>query len=466
MPLLGSLGNLRSNFLTTIGTAQGTGWGLGMTKFSDAYDYKFFEILTDTSGNLYAIGNYNSGIDIEDYASIVKFDSLGNIVWNKGFTIAGVTTNPVFTNAKLDNSGNLVISGTYGSGTSTIVFVTKIASDGSIITTKSMPNRTLVTGEFAIDSSNNIFVQHRITTSQYLISKYDPSLNLINQITVTKPTTFTSFGTFRIQVDKNDNVIVGGGGFYSTQSNNAYLTASINNTLTTVSYSTCHYNSSQNFGIPNVMKIDDNNGICFLQSGSGYMMGVHNNGTAQWASRVIGSYGSYTNMYLTGSYAYLSDYTLSAGVEGPPSTITKINPISGNVLWAKRLQIDYTKNLTNSRHTYLSGIGYYNNHIYCGGAWATDAGVPNFPTAMPMICKLPSNGAIPGIGTYTDGIISTGKYDVVYSNESTTVTYYSVSTSNEAITLGSYSGNIGNVTSVTGSTFNVSTTTNTLIPFV
>jgi len=150
-------------------------------------------IAVDSSGNLYATGDFYSTVDFDPGAGtsnltsaggsdvfVSKLDSSGNLVWAKSF---GGSSPDIGYSIAVDGSGNVYTTGFFegtadfdpGAGTSNLgsaggddVFVSKLDSSGALVWAKSFGGSSPDAGySIAVDSSGNLY------TTGYFVGTVD-----------------------------------------------------------------------------------------------------------------------------------------------------------------------------------------------------------------------------------------------------------------------------------------------------
>lgn len=171
-------------------------------------------VATDKFGHVYVTGHFssstisfgsfvltsNGGYDV----FLVKYDTLGNVIWAKN---AGGTQNDYGLGVATDATGNVFITGHYGSptmsvGTSSLnnsgsldIFIAKYSSSGNVLWAKSASGsstdqsfciatdaagNSYITGNFG--STTLAFAPYTITVTisqDFFLTKYDPSGNVL-----------------------------------------------------------------------------------------------------------------------------------------------------------------------------------------------------------------------------------------------------------------------------------------------
>jgi len=177
-------------------------------------------ITADVNGNVLVVGGFNCpkigfGVDTvvntNSYQDIfiVKYDSLGNVLWAKG---AGGTSSDGGTSIGTDNNGNVVIGGGFSSakinfGTDTLtnassssgsnlnLFVAKYDALGNVLWAKNAGNVNIINStctNLSVDASGNIVTMgdfqggHIVFGSTTLINADSMSMNPTNPIFITK----------------------------------------------------------------------------------------------------------------------------------------------------------------------------------------------------------------------------------------------------------------------------------------
>lgn len=123
------------------------------------------DVATDSSGNCYQYGYAGS----TRYPFIVKYDSSGNVTWQRKLTDVSATGLFAY-GIGVDSSGNVFAACYLGSGGTNRSFVVKLDSSGSL-TAQRGSTATNSTAALCLDSSGNVYY-----SSGSRIFKYDNSL--------------------------------------------------------------------------------------------------------------------------------------------------------------------------------------------------------------------------------------------------------------------------------------------------
>ena len=349
-------------------------------------------VASDTSGNVYVVGDFSSDITFGTGLStttlnssnsdtyIAKIDSDGNFVW----VVQTIVSGSAFTNGygiTADLAGNVYISGTFTTnvaiGTTTIttgsgqtcVFVAKLNSSGVFQWAIKGPDSQTPTAVKA-DTSGNVFITG----------------TLFNQGTF-GTTTLTSAGNsdiFIAKLDTNGNWLwaVRAGGInvdkgysiYTDNSNNCYVTG--------------EHNNNADFGTTTL-----------TSSGSFFFLAkLNSSGVWQWAISsgdpsigrsvsVDGSGNSYVTGSFTGSMTIGTTTLTSAGVSD--AFVAKYDT-NGTAVWAVRMggtntDIGYSISVNSLGNIYLTGS--FTGIATIGTTTLTSTGSADI-----FIAKLDSNG--------------------------------------------------------------------------
>lgn len=131
----------------------------------------FNEVSTDSLGYIYCCGGADGG------AALVKYDSSGNIIWEKA-----ISAIPVFTGIAIDSSNNIYCCGSYiASGSYTSGIIVKYDSSGNLLWQRILTNpyRSLSFEDIVTDSLGNVYCAGLVDTASGVnkgcIVKYDSS---------------------------------------------------------------------------------------------------------------------------------------------------------------------------------------------------------------------------------------------------------------------------------------------------
>ncbi len=247
---------------------QAPGWAWAKSAGGVPNDY-IKDMVTDSSGNTYVTGTFQSvtitfgNISLTKTGSaandifLVKYDSLGNVIWAKGF---GGTSGDYVSSIALDPIANVYMTGYY-QGSTTIgniilnsisnedLFIAKFDSSGNVLWAKSAGGSDFDYGlSIAVDNVGNCYVAGEFLSPQLFLdtimlikpspfwydvdifyAKYDSSGNIL----WAKNPDVENVGSPRIAVD-----VVG----------NVYLTAHTSDTIITFDATTL-YSSGNSVGI-------------------------------------------------------------------------------------------------------------------------------------------------------------------------------------------------------------------------
>ena len=114
------------------------------------------EIAVDALGNSYITGETSSyGAGYSD-AFLLKYDSSGNLLWDKTW---GGSANDYGRGIALDSSGNIFITGIYNGGSHSDVFLLKYNSSGNLLLYKTWEGLGYASGNgIAIDLTGNSYI--------------------------------------------------------------------------------------------------------------------------------------------------------------------------------------------------------------------------------------------------------------------------------------------------------------------
>jgi hypothetical protein len=147
------------------------------------------DVATDSSGNCYQYGYAGS----TRYPFIVKYDSSGNVTWQRKLTDVSATGLFAY-GIGVDSSGNVFAACYLGSGGTNRSFIVKLDSSGSL-TAQRGSTATNSTAALCIDSSGNVYY-----SSGYRIFKYDNSLTFQWVRTVSREPVRSGLSTSSTQI--------------------------------------------------------------------------------------------------------------------------------------------------------------------------------------------------------------------------------------------------------------------------
>jgi len=171
-------------------------------------------VRVDDSGNVYVCG-VSSISSTNSVCLTVKYDSLGNILWNRIYDYS--ENNDDYANSmELDGNGNIYISGSnQGIGTSLDFFLIKYRPNGDSIWIRRF-NGAGNSNDFAhslkVDNSNNIIVTgstSNFSQGDFLTLKYDSNGVLLWNKTYNAPDNLSETANF-ISIDNTNNIYISG----------------------------------------------------------------------------------------------------------------------------------------------------------------------------------------------------------------------------------------------------------------
>lgn len=341
---------------TTISTnAQIVEWAAGMGGTLGDYGKS---ICTDTSGNVYTIGNFMGTADFDPGAGtsnltsassddifIQKLDSSGNLVWAKKMGGGSADAGYAIT---IDASGNIYSTGTYsgtadfdpGAGTSNLtsaggydIFVQKLNSSGDFVWAKQMGGTAESYGKsISVDASGNIY----ITGNFNGIADFDPGAGTSNL------TAAGGYDVFIQKLDSDGNLVwikqIGG----TIDNFGKFITTDTSGNV----YTTGYFGGTADF--------DPGAGTSNLTSAGGsdiFIQKLNSSGDFVWAKQMGGTSDDYGmsictdasgNVFTTGYFDGTADFDPGVGTSNLTSTasydifIQKLDS-DGNLIWVKQI---------------------------------------------------------------------------------------------------------------------------------
>jgi hypothetical protein len=306
---------------TIIGQTQNWQWAKGVGGANDAYGRN---AATDTSGNVYVTGAFNTqivfgtttltGAGNKDIF-LVKYNNTGNVLWAKR---AGGSNNDEAFGITTDKYGNVFVTGTFFSttlafGSTTLTnpgfFLTKYDPNGNLLWAKDAVGRSFghTAGNcVATDTSGNVFVTGSYPAGNYseiFVEKYNAIGNVI----------WTNYST-------NSIGYCLGGGITTDMNGNVFITG----------YSTAStkFTSNAMWGLPGVFVVSySNSGIFLWVSGANSGgSGSCGSGIAVDPSGIVSVTGWYSASFITfGPYT-----TNNAGVGTSDILLARFYTGNGN----------------------------------------------------------------------------------------------------------------------------------------
>lgn len=140
--------------------AKYTGNVLQWQRYLSFGDYSYFNgSVADSSGNVYAAGEYTIDGGATYFGFIVKYDSTGAITWQK--FLSAPNTGCGFKTISIDSSGNLYVTGAVDNGTDFDLLIVKYNSSGVIQWQRTLASTTGYNDNgysITVDASGNIYV--------------------------------------------------------------------------------------------------------------------------------------------------------------------------------------------------------------------------------------------------------------------------------------------------------------------
>lgn len=126
-------------------------------KSVDGGPYQFSSLATTADGVSYVSGTNLSGPAGGQDIAIFKYDSSGDVVWQKNLGTASGNENPA--DIKIDSSGNLYLCGRASVGGVTSPILIKLDSEGTILWQNQLVVSLAAAPSYmAVDESNNVYV--------------------------------------------------------------------------------------------------------------------------------------------------------------------------------------------------------------------------------------------------------------------------------------------------------------------
>lgn len=274
-------------------------------------------IVVDSSNNIYIAGyTASEGAGSNDFL-IAKYDSSGNIQWQR--TLGSVTSQTA-DGISVDTSGNIYIIGRSGAADGTQLSLFKYNSSGTFQwnTTLGISAALPTVGhEIVIDSANNIYVTGYTSNqgqggNEALLAKYNTSGTLQWQRILGGASSDIAFG---VALDTSGNIYIAGRTSSQGAGNNDFLIAKYNSSGT-IQWQRTFGNSASN--IANSIDLDSSNNICVLGSSGVFalLLKVPSDGS------LTGTYGGYVYATSTLTAATSTLSTLTDSLTSSTSTLT------------------------------------------------------------------------------------------------------------------------------------------------
>jgi hypothetical protein len=122
-------------------------------------------VAVDGSGNVVVVGLYNADLNIGtnmlpangQTAFVAKFDALGAVKWASSINVSGISTN---IDVAVDSVGHVIVVHPSGSN----LVLDQLASDGSVLWTKSFPdNAPVLDPQVAVEPNDDILLSGHFT---------------------------------------------------------------------------------------------------------------------------------------------------------------------------------------------------------------------------------------------------------------------------------------------------------------
>ncbi|MGZ4055139.1 MAG: T9SS type A sorting domain-containing protein [Bacteroidia bacterium] len=355
-------------------------WAKGLDAYYSIEGNTGKSVVTDASGNIYTVGEFQGTVDFDlgagvfnltsntygAYSSsnvfILKLDASGNFVWAKQMKGTGAASSKGFSIA-LDASGNVYTTGYFngtvdfdpGAGSDSLTsaldcyaaFISKLDSSGNFIWAKKMGGTTST--DFALGNSITVDTANNVYTAGYFLGTVDfnPGAAVSNFICPGTGDVFIS------KLDASGNFLwtkqMAGSTDTESHAGSIIVDASEN------VYTTGYFNGTVDFdpgaGIVNLTSVSST-GNMFISKldASGIFVWAKNIGGTTSADRSGGTdiaLDAANNVYTTGGFSGTVDFDPGVGVFNLTTGfsddifILKLDP-SGNFVWAKNMAEDWS----------------------------------------------------------------------------------------------------------------------------
>lgn len=146
--------------------------GIDWTAFNPGYfvslnSLRFYGVDIDNQNNIYAAGRSDSALNFAKKATLIKYSSNGNVLWEKHIGVDPFYKESGFNDVHIDGEGNIIASGyvvtTTGGSDSIKLLMVKFNPSGSVIWTQTFlsPILTMALGmntRIATDNTSNIWM--------------------------------------------------------------------------------------------------------------------------------------------------------------------------------------------------------------------------------------------------------------------------------------------------------------------
>lgn len=361
----GNINPCSPNDSTWVKTFNGTGNGIDIA----------VKVAADDCGNVYVTGyTLGGGINF-DYVTI-KYNPDGVVQWNKKYNGTG-NGSDIASDLKVDNNGNVYVTGYSGSASNNDYLTIKYDPDGNVLWTKrynGVANSDDKANALALDDSGNVYVTGASTSSggyDVVTIKYSPDSTVLWTQVFNGPANSQDYGS-EIVVDDSGNVCVCG---YSTGSTSGtdYVVIKYNSTGV-FKWNKVYNGTGNSTDWATDICVDFQRNIYVTGFSTGNGSGIdyatikyNSGGTLQWTQRYngTGNADDYAedilvdnsgNVYVTGGSS--ADITGNFALD----YVTLKYDSTGTIQWTKRYNgtgnsVDYALGIAkdNSQNIYVTG---------------------------------------------------------------------------------------------------------------
>ncbi|MCW2248696.1 hypothetical protein M2352_004356 [Azospirillum fermentarium] len=181
-------------------------WGAGAQRANPEY---IIDVASDSAGNIYAIGR-NAEFEGKAYPYIISLTNNGTVRWE--YNVPSEKNEDYHTwlwRMVFDDSGNLIVAGTWGTPSTYNLSLTKFSPSGTILAQKIYTDvRIVQTYGLKRDSSGNLYVAawSEDSGSRAFVGKFNAQFDCIWMKSLSDWTTTLSC----LDIDKNNNIYICG----------------------------------------------------------------------------------------------------------------------------------------------------------------------------------------------------------------------------------------------------------------